>query len=398
MNAKKDYRVGVAIHSYGPIHPLVYANHIGVFASWHKVCSIKLLHIDGVKTAGARCMLVKKAIDEDCTHILFIDADHIISDDLLPTLLSNAEAADVVSGLVVKKDGRSDQVGFLERKDGKFFQIALPCDGLSYDVGRCAFGCTLINLDVFKDMEKPYFQDTVERDSEGVLQQHRSDMVFCRAVKKQGRNIRIDTRARIGHIGVPEIHFPKDIQYQLHTYRNAVNVAKLLASEGADLSCVDYGCGLGRKLFERIEPVCPKIVGIDREGRIKTCIKRYPDSEIVWRVEDLEKPIKDLGMFGLAICADVLEHLHKPKILLATILEHLGDNGYVVISTPDYDTLSKDIKNPSHNQFWNEKQFVALLEDNGLEIGVLKREEEVTGYISMIAICRRATKDDKGSN
>ncbi len=402
MSAKGDYRVGVAIHSYGHINPTIYANHIGIFAAWAKTCNVKLLHVDGVKTAGARNMLVKKAIEEDCTHILFIDADHMVNVDMLPCLLGNMEKADVVSGLVVKKDGEGQQVGFLERHDGKFFQIALPSDGLSYEVCRCAFGCTLINLDVFKDIEKPYFKDLIRRDSEGKLQQHRSDMEFCKEVIKNGGKIRIDTRVKIGHLGDPKIYYPEDIQYQLHTYKIAADVAKTLALEGDSLSCVDFGCGFGRKLVDLIEPVCPKVVGLDVQMRVDSCIHRYPESQIEWKVADFNEPIKSLGTFDIAICADVLEHLREPKKLIADILKHLKPDGYVIISTPDVDTISKDVKNVSvnsqHQQFWNEKEFVALLKDSGLEVGAVKRVEEITNYISMVAVCRKLGNDSKSSN
>lgn len=407
MSEKSKYVVGIAVHSYGHIPPAIYANHVGVFAAWAKMCSVKFLHVDGMKVAGARNSLVKKAIEEGCTHILFLDADHIVTANMLPCLLGNMEVADVVSGLVAKKDGKGEQVGFLERDDGKFLQIAFPCDGLSYNVDRCAFGCTLINLDVFKEIEEPYFKDTVRRNSEGKLEQHRSDMGFCGDVKALGKNIRIDTRVEVGHLAESKIHYPKDTQYQLATYNKATELAGLFALKINNLSCIDFGCGSGRKLVDIVEPMCHRIVGVDKESRIGTCKRRYYDSKVEWIVANLENNFKTSETFDLVICADVLEHLIHPEILVHTIVKHLKPSGRAVISTPDVDTvmehnkqeLQKQImQHPDHKQFWNAERFITFLEANGLQVVEVKREVEITDYISMVAVCRRAGNDDGSSS
>ena len=385
MPNEKDIRVGIAVHSYGPIPPEVYANHVGVFAMWGKMCNVKFLHIDGVKTAEARNMLVEKAIEEDCTHILFLDADHIVTSDLLPCLLGNADST-VVSGLVVKRDGSSSQVGFINRDDGYFFNVLFPTDGLSYEVDACGFGCTLIDLSIFKDIDEPYFKDVMYRDPEGKLRQRRSDMEFCREVKALGKDIRIDTRAKIGHLGVSTIHYPEERQYQLHTYKVAEEIAKNMVNPTA----IDFGCGFAKKLVEIVEPLCRSVVGVDKKQIIDDCKRAYPESKTKWGVADLENSIENCGKFDLVICADVLEHLSHPEALVHTIANHLNNDGYAVISTPDVRTIAPGIKmNPEHKQFWDESQFVCLLEGGGLKVNELKMEKEVTDYISMIAICRR---------
>jgi len=385
MSDKKDVLVGVAVHSYGYINPKAYANHVGVFSKWAKTCNVKFLHIDGVKTAEARNMIVEKAIEEDCTHVLFLDSDHIVTEDLLPCLLGNVEAT-VVSGLVVKRDGLGSQVGFIARDDGFFYPVILPSDGMSYEVDACAFGCTLIDLSIFKDIEKPYFKDVVFRDSEGILRQRRSDMEFFREVKALGKSIKIDTRPKIGHIGDGNVYYPEDRQYQLATYK----AASVIAKEMDNPTAIDFGCGLAKKLIEHIEPVCQEVIGIDKKHRIDSCRMAFPESKIKWGVANLDERIDVCGKFDIVICADVLEHLINPIVMIRTIVEHLKDDGYAVISTPDAETIAKNVKvNPGHRRAWNEDRFVKLLKDGGLKIVEIKREKEITEYISMIAICRR---------
>lgn len=203
-------RVAIAVHSYGHIDPMIYTNHISVFSEWIKSYNVVFLSLDGAKVAQARNLLVEKAIELECTHILFVDADHIIDNKMLPYLLGN-EGASVVSGLVVKTSGNHDQVGFVNTdKNGYSNQVDLPLSGYSYDVDACAFGCTLINLEVFKEIEKPYFKDKTLRGLDGNLYSRRSDMCFCDDVKKQGKRICIDTRVLIGHLGKPQVFYPSE--------------------------------------------------------------------------------------------------------------------------------------------------------------------------------------------
>lgn len=201
-------KIAIAVHSYGFISPKIYANHIRIFCQWAKEFDIRFVPIDKVDVAKARNMLVEVAINNKCTHILFIDVDHEIDSSLLPCLLGN-EGATAVSGLIVKRDGSGDQVGFIEADENYYHMIDLPQDGMSYDVDACAFGCTLIDLEVFKELKKPYFRDVMKEDQDGKLYQQRSDIKFCADLRKINKIIRIDTRVIVGHMGEPTVHYPK---------------------------------------------------------------------------------------------------------------------------------------------------------------------------------------------
>ncbi len=384
MSVKENPVVGIAVHSYGPVPPVIYANHIGIFSFWAKNCSCKFLHIDGVKTAEARNMLVKLARDKGCDYIMFLDADHIVDEFLLPCLLGNMETAAVASGLIVKRDGKGEQIGFFERTDGKYYSINLPLDGLTYAVDKCAFGCTMIDLSVFNDMEEPYFRDEMKDVPGKGLTQNRSDMVFCEHIKAQGKTIVVNTRAVVGHVGCPVIHYPEDVQYQLATYDKALEFIK------EDSVVADFGCGSGRKLVEKIEPIANGITGIDKHTRGPKL--RYPESKVNWVDEDFDEG-ESLwhGNFDVIICADVLEHLKHPEKIIKQMLACLEKNGKIIISTPDC-TTTDDINlkiNVDHKQFWDEESFKSLLLGNGLFISEFTREKEVTAYYSMIAVCEK---------
>jgi hypothetical protein len=201
-------KIAIAVHTYGPISPLVYPNHISVLSSWGKTFDIILLHVDGLKVAEARNKLVTTALEKECTHILFLDSDHIIDSSMLPCLLGN-EGAAAVSGLITKRNSDGIQIGYIKADEDLYHPIDLKIDGSSYSVDVCAFGCTLIDLSVFKDIEEPYFKDVMCKGKNGKLYQVRSDVNFCRDLRALDKSIRIDTRVLVGHIGAEEVYYPE---------------------------------------------------------------------------------------------------------------------------------------------------------------------------------------------
>lgn len=206
-----EFKVGVAVHAGDNIPFAVYANHLVTFAGWAKNYNLIFLGTCGTKVAKARNILVEQALEENCTHILFIDADHIVPVCLLDNLM--ASGADVASGLVCKRGEPFCQVGYLER-DNKRFAIDLPIDGQTYEVDICAFGCTLINMKTFDKIEKPWFKDKFEADQEAYEPYNkRSDIIFCEDVKRNGGSIVIATSVEIGHLLQTPIVYPSNAAY-----------------------------------------------------------------------------------------------------------------------------------------------------------------------------------------
>jgi len=194
----EKHKIGIATHSYGCISPAVYENHSHLFALWGRNYNICSIFIDGVKVARARNQIVKHAFEHECDYLLFIDADHICPDDMLMYLLGDMETCDVCSGVVCKRSSPHEQVCFTKQSDG-YIRHDLPFDGKVYAVDICAFGATMINMDVFKDMKEPYFKDVQAITHEGDAWNKRSDFVFCEEVREMGKVIRMNTNVIIGH-------------------------------------------------------------------------------------------------------------------------------------------------------------------------------------------------------
>jgi len=377
MSIIDNVKIAVAVHTYGHIEPDAYRNHITVFSQWCKDFPIAFMQLDGAKVAQARNIFVNDAKRIGCTHILFIDADHIIDYSLLPVLLGNQDAS-VVSGLVTRRSGKGPQVGFIKADEDLSYTVTLPTTGYSYPVDACAFGCTLIDMRVFGLIEKPYFKDVIRENKAGKLYQLRSDMNFCRELREKGVSIKIDTRAIVGHIGRAPVEYPEHKTFQMATYEKA---AKLVGD-----SVLDLGCGFGMNLAYYIQPVCSDITGIDKPTVIEYCSYKYPS--IKWIAADLEKD-NHFGSFKTVICADVLEHLSNPDKLLATIEGCLGDDGIAVISTPDVSTIGESVRtNPDHKQSWDKDGFLAFL-NTKLEVVESSLHPEIVDYQSIVAVCKK---------
>jgi 2-polyprenyl-3-methyl-5-hydroxy-6-metoxy-1,4-benzoquinol methylase len=377
-------RIAIAVHTYNHIDPEVYFNHITVIASWSKNNDIVFLGVNKAKAAQARNILVQKAIDMNCTHILFLDSDHIIDSSMLPCLLGN-EGVSAVSGVVVKTSEPHEQVGFVDMDEtGLSCGVDLPLDGNSYDVDACAFGCTLIDLEVFKEIEKPWFKDICVRGEDGKLYQRRSDMVFMYDLKQLGKTIRIDTRVQVGHQGTGEIFYPRTYQSNANFQVPVYKAAELYLQDSDFDTVADLGCGTGEKLALYIKPHGLKIIGFDQDAeRLQRCNSLMPQDE--WLQRDfVNEPLTDITPKTLVICADVLEHLEKPEVLLANI----PAGTHCLFSTPDVDSLTAEIKvNPDHKQAWNKESFLQLLSDNQFEIIAFDTYQEAINYKGMIVIC-----------
>jgi len=302
---------------------------------------------------------------------------------MLPCLLGNTDAT-AVSGLIVKRDGSGNQVGFIKADEDYSYHIDIPIDGNSYDVDTCAFGCTLIDLSVFAELEKPYFKDQMLRNKEGKLYQKRSDIHFCVELKELGKIIRIDTRVLIGHQGNAQVYYPEPKTFQLASYYQALEFLK------ENSTVIDFGCGDAKKLLKYIKPHCSRVIGIDQEQVIAVC--RTKAKDIVWHAGDVQEP-QDIGTGDIIICADVLEHVKDVTGTINNLKNAMTPDSVLVVSTPNVDTVPDDIKiNTGHVNFWNKEQFVKVLEDNNLDVVSVKQFNEIIKYKSIVCVCKLKSK------
>ncbi len=207
MSKKKNVKIAICTHAFNFVDFDVYFNHLWCIGKWSKKYELVFIGKKGLAAATAREQIIERAFGENCTHAFFMDADHLFPVQALDLLLENRDVA-MVSGLVCKKGEHFPQVGWMI-KDGKYFNVNLPLDGRTYEVGACAFGCTLINLSILKKIKKPYFRDTYIPESQANL---RSDINLSNMFRDIGESVFIDTRLLIGHTYMESPVYPQNAE------------------------------------------------------------------------------------------------------------------------------------------------------------------------------------------
>lgn len=170
----------------------------------------------------------------------------------------------------------------------------------------------------------------------------------------------------------PDFYHAYDTErnWQHAVYAFALNKAK----HGGYHTIIDVGCGDGRKLqpFQ----TAFKVIGLDYGANLAYCRQHYPDA--IWlecQLEDTHAyPQLDTGLLenALIICADVIEHLVSPDILLTHLHEWLGEAACAIVSTPERDRVHGHghmgpPPNPCHVREWNTDEFVGYLATQQLQ-------------------------------
>ncbi len=151
--------------------------------------------VHGQSPAKARNLLIEKAMDNDCTHILFLDDDMIPPSNTLIRLLKHDK--DIVSGLYLLRAFPHRPALFdkaYENGKCKFISLRGDMHGLIQGV-NCGLGCVLMKTKVFEKMEKPYVRL-------GELEQDEwcDDVGFFNRVRAAGFEIWCDLDCTVGHM------------------------------------------------------------------------------------------------------------------------------------------------------------------------------------------------------
>jgi len=175
----------------------------------------------------------------------------------------------------------------------------------------------------------------------------------------------------------PEYYVAHDtgIDWQQAVYDYAYTLAKQYQCH----TVIDMGCGDGVKLQSFASEF--SVIGLDYGENIDYCQQQYPES--LWVNCDLEDattyPKWDGSILSgaLIICADVIEHLAEPTILLDVLRNWLKYARAIVLSTPERDLVRGNNHmgpplNPCHVREWNTDELLCLLAQSGLHVQSLR--------------------------
>lgn len=138
--------------------------------------------------------IVEAALRLEADKLLFVDTDMVFPSDTLVRLIASGK--DIIGANYPTR--RVPVKSTCQGMDGK--PVDYTKSGIDL-VGYIATGCLLIDMSVFKKMEKPYFHVDYVRDANEFLGE---DYSFCETVRKLGYNIfcDFDLSKQIAHLGM----------------------------------------------------------------------------------------------------------------------------------------------------------------------------------------------------
>jgi 2-polyprenyl-3-methyl-5-hydroxy-6-metoxy-1,4-benzoquinol methylase len=154
-------------------------------------------------------------------------------------------------------------------------------------------------------------------------------------------------------------------------------ILALIPSHTAKL--LDVGCGAGVMLAEAKRSGVRQVYGIEVEGSVAREAEPLLDGLLVDDIEQAAIPWKD---FDCITCADVLEHLKDPWLVLRKLRSLLSENGVIVASIPNIAHFSVLVKilrdrfvyenqgilDRTHLRFFTRRTIADLFGSTGYEI------------------------------
>lgn len=168
------------------------------------ICNGTLVYI-------ARDKIARKAINEQFTHVLWLDADMIFKPSLLDDLLDCGK--DFVTGIAHSRRKPFASCLFKTlNDDGTFERYEGDYPLEPFQVAGCGFACVLIKTEVLRDVQFANMTCFLPFPEWG------EDLSFCRRAKALGHQIWAEPTVQLGHIG-HEVVWPEDHQKYLESLK-----------------------------------------------------------------------------------------------------------------------------------------------------------------------------------
>lgn len=141
----------------------------------------------------ARNAIVKEALENGASHVMFIDSDMQFPGDSINTLMDHDK--DIVGGLYFRRQPPHWPT-VMRIEDKKMMVVTNPPADKLFQVDVAATGFLLIKTEVFKKIEPPYFYfNQFHGKYVG------EDTYFCVKARKNNIKIWIDPTIPLGHVG-----------------------------------------------------------------------------------------------------------------------------------------------------------------------------------------------------
>jgi len=154
------------------------------------------LHFNmGSEVAMQRQQLVDQALETDCTHLMWIDADMQFPTDTLNILL--AADKDIIAGNYSTRVPPHRPVAFKSKND--LDSRVFKGTGIE-PVWAVGSGMMLVNREVYDNITRPHYKIEYNEDYTSLVGE---DIYFCNLANENGYEVHIshDLSDRIAHIG-----------------------------------------------------------------------------------------------------------------------------------------------------------------------------------------------------
>jgi len=133
-------------------------------------------------------------------YVLTIEEDNLPPPDGLLKLYESMDEYDVVGGLYWGKGDNGFPMIFGNPEDPEDFKPQTPVGGIVQRANALGMGFNLFKLDMFRNIEQPWFETTEGIDEEtGHAKGNTQDIFFYKKAAKAGYKFACDTSVLVGH-------------------------------------------------------------------------------------------------------------------------------------------------------------------------------------------------------
>ena len=187
MMDNTDIKLGIGI----PLSwPYASSDFFDSFAMMNKE-NAEIFRAQSGPVDGMRNQIVIRALEKECTHLIFLDADMVYPRDTLTKLLNHDK--DIVGALTFKRAPNFEPLLFI----GKPYKMTLldPIPEGLVKITATGTGCLMVKTLVYENLDYPWFSFG-ENDGKPVGE----DIGFCYNAGAKGYSIYVDTTIQTEHL------------------------------------------------------------------------------------------------------------------------------------------------------------------------------------------------------
>lgn len=137
---------------------------------------------------------------KDFKYVLTVEEDNLPPPDGLLKLHEAIGDYAAVGGLYFTKGEGGQPMAYGQPGQMPEYAPWLPPDNTVTRVNGIGMGFSLIKLDVFRDMERPYFETLQRYDPYSGAAAATQDLHFCGRIREAGHKVAVDSNVKVGHL------------------------------------------------------------------------------------------------------------------------------------------------------------------------------------------------------